>query len=45
VELGQENAWKLFTKGLSHDDAIHRINFKGNVELGKEILKMVAVMA
>ncbi len=45
VEIGQEDAWKLFTKGLSHDEAIHRINFNGNIELGKEILKMVAVMA
>ena len=45
VEIGQEDAWKLFTKGLSHDEAIHRVNFKGSVELGKEILKMVAVMA
>ena len=45
VEIEQEDAWKLFTKGLSHDEAIQRINFKGSVELGKEILKMVAVMA
>jgi uncharacterized protein (TIGR03083 family) len=45
VEIQQGDAWKLFTKGLSHDEAEKRINFKGNADLGKEILKMVAVMA
>jgi hypothetical protein len=45
VEIQQDDAWKLFTKGLSRDEAEKRINFKGNAELGKEILKMVAVMA
>jgi uncharacterized protein (TIGR03083 family) len=45
VEIQQDDAWKLFTKGLAHGEAEKRINFKGNAELGKEILKMVAVMA
>jgi uncharacterized protein (TIGR03083 family) len=45
VEIHQEDAWKLFTKGLKYDEALGRINFKGNVDIGKQILKMVAVMA
>jgi uncharacterized protein (TIGR03083 family) len=45
VEIQQEDAWKLFTKGLSRDETEKRINSKGNTDLGKEILKMVAVMA
>jgi uncharacterized protein (TIGR03083 family) len=45
VEIGQDDAWKLFTKGLSHDEATHKTWFRGDIELGKEILKMVAVMA
>jgi uncharacterized protein (TIGR03083 family) len=45
VEIHQDDGWKLFTKGLSRDGAEKRINFKGNIDLGKEILKMVAVMA
>ncbi len=45
IEISQEDAWKLFTKGLSSHEAEKRINFKGDVDLGKEIMKMVAVMA
>jgi uncharacterized protein (TIGR03083 family) len=45
IEIQQDDAWKLFTKGLSRDEAERRISFKGNAELGLEILKMVAVMA
>ncbi len=45
VEIKPDDAWKLFTKGLSRNEAEERINFNGNVALGKEILKMVTVMA
>jgi uncharacterized protein (TIGR03083 family) len=45
VEIQQGDAWKLFTKGINQDETEKRINFKGNTDLGKEILKMVAVMA
>ena len=45
VEINQQDAWKLFTKGISLNEAEKRISIKGDTSLGKQILNMVSVMA
>jgi hypothetical protein len=48
VTLGQDSAWKLFTKRMSRDAARARfpdIEVNGDVALGGHVLDMVAVMA
>ncbi len=45
VRLNQDTAWRLFTKGLSPEDARSRILIEGDETLGKRVLDLVAVMA
>jgi hypothetical protein len=48
VSLGQDSAWKLFTKRMDRQTALARfpdIAIEGNQELGLQVLDMVAVMA
>ncbi len=45
IEIVPDVAWKLFTKGMSKEDAAHTIRFSGDQHLGKPILDMLAVMA
>jgi hypothetical protein len=48
VALGQDSAWKLFTKRMSRDTARARfpdIEIGGDIALGSHVLDMVAVMA
>ena len=45
VSLGQDAAWKLFSKGLSPEDAGRRIRIEGDQRLGRPILGSLAVMA
>ena len=45
IVLDPDTAWKLFTKGMSGTDAEKKINFTGDVKLGKPILSMLSVMA
>jgi uncharacterized protein (TIGR03083 family) len=45
VSLDQQTAWKLFSKGLSPDDARRRVRVKGDDSLGLPILGALAVMA
>lgn len=45
IELDPDTAWKLFTKGISPQEAEKKIKISGEVELGKPILSMLAVMA
>ena len=45
VSLDQDTAWKLFSKGLSRDDASRRIHLEGDPRLGRPILGSLAVMA
>jgi len=45
VYIHPDTAWKLFSKGISFEDAMPEITLTGDKELGKTALKMVAVMA
>jgi uncharacterized protein (TIGR03083 family) len=45
VSLDQEVAWKLFSKGLSAEQATHDIRIDGDVPLGQPVLGALAVMA
>lgn len=45
VSLGQETAWKLFSKGLSSEQARRDISLEGDTRLGQPVLGALAVMA
>ena len=45
VNLDQEIAWKLFSKGLSPAEAARRITIEGDLSLGQPMLGSLAVMA
>ena len=45
VTIDQNIAWRLFTKGIDREEARPRIIIQGRMELGSEILGMLAVMA
>jgi uncharacterized protein (TIGR03083 family) len=45
VSLDQEAAWKLFSKGLSPEEAQQRIKIEGDLALGQPVLGSLAVMA
>ena len=45
IQLDPDTAWKLFTKGISAQQAYEKIQFTGNPDLVKPILSMLAVMA
>jgi uncharacterized protein (TIGR03083 family) len=45
IVIDPHTAWKLFTKGVSPDDAQHKIQFKGDKQFCAPILEMVSVMA
>ena len=45
AEIDPDTAWKLFTKGVSKEEAEKRIRFSGKEELAKPVLNMLSVMA
>jgi uncharacterized protein (TIGR03083 family) len=45
VSLSQEAAWKLFSKGLSPDQARRSVNIDGDLRLGQPMLGALAIMA
>jgi uncharacterized protein (TIGR03083 family) len=45
VRLDQDAAWKLFSKGLSPDQASQRVVIEGDPRLGRPVLGTLAVMA
>ncbi|HEX6435233.1 MAG TPA: hypothetical protein VFZ87_13370, partial [Gemmatimonadales bacterium] len=45
VRLDQEAAWKLFSKGLTPEQAARRIEIEGDPRLGRPVLGTLAVMA
>lgn len=45
VEIEPDTAWKLFTKGITRDQAGQKIVVKGDSKLGEPIFGMVSVMA
>ncbi|MEO5582484.1 MAG: maleylpyruvate isomerase N-terminal domain-containing protein [Saprospiraceae bacterium] len=45
VVLDPETAWKLFSKGMTIQDARKKIKIYGELELGLTVLQMISVMA
>ncbi len=45
VEMEQDLAWRLFTKGITPQLARARVRIEGNKWLGERILQMVSIMA
>ncbi|MBX2926890.1 MAG: maleylpyruvate isomerase N-terminal domain-containing protein [Saprospiraceae bacterium] len=45
VEIEGEIAWRIFTKGISREEAGRRCTIAGRRELGERVLEMLAVMA
>ena len=42
--IPQEIAWRIFTKGISRDDAKAQIHVTGNAEIGLQVLQMVSIV-
>jgi len=45
VTIDPDTAWRLFSKGISPEEALEKVRIEGAEELGKVALGMVAVMA
>jgi uncharacterized protein (TIGR03083 family) len=45
VVIDQDIAWRLFSKGVSADDARPQVHISGEMTLGEPLLKMVSIMA
>jgi uncharacterized protein (TIGR03083 family) len=45
VQLDQNLAWQLFTKGISMNTAKQQAKINGSSDLGEQVLKMVSIMA
>jgi hypothetical protein len=45
ISIGQEIAWRLFTKGISREEAELLVNIDGEKSYGSRIIDMLAVMA
>lgn len=45
VQIDQDLAWRLFTKGISQADAKRQVQIDGNELLGSQVLNMVSIMA
>lgn len=45
VWIDQGLAWRLFTKGVSREDAKRQVQIDGNAVLGEQVLEMVSIMA
>jgi hypothetical protein len=43
--MDQEIAWRLFTKGLTRDEALPHIGLEGNRALTDKVLNMVSIIA
>ena len=44
VEIKEEVAWRIFTKGINYDEAKNGTRVKGDEEIGFHILSMIAIM-
>ncbi len=45
VQLDQDLAWQLFTRGLSPQDALPLVRISGRASLGRQVLETVSIMA
>jgi len=44
VQMPQDVAWKLCTKGLDHTSAEPRLRFTGSLELGRPVLNLICIV-
>jgi len=44
IEIDDDTAWRIFTKSITEDEALSKINITGNHELGRLIVKTVSFM-
>jgi uncharacterized protein (TIGR03083 family) len=45
VQIDQDLAWRLFSKGVTREDARQQVEIVGNTALGEPVLEMVSIMA
>lgn len=45
IHIPKEIAWRIFSKGISYEEAKNQVHIEGNRGLGEKILDIVAVMA
>lgn len=45
VTIPEELAWRLFTKGISRDEALTRVELAGDRELGEKVLQLTSIVA
>lgn len=45
VQLDQDTAWRLFTKGMTPTDARPQLVIEGDESLGEQVLSLLAIMA
>jgi len=44
VEIPQEIAWRIFTKGIAREESINQVHFAGDRELALHILNTIAIV-
>ncbi len=45
AELDPDTAWKLMTKGITKEEAVKKMHYSGDEQLGKVVLNILSVMA
>jgi uncharacterized protein (TIGR03083 family) len=45
VTLDQEEAWRLFTRGMARNEVLERMHIAGDRALGEKVLDMVSIIA
>jgi hypothetical protein len=45
ADIGQDTAWRLFTKGITPDQAENAVALTGDRQLGRQVLQAVAIIA
>jgi hypothetical protein len=45
VQMDQDTAWRLFTKGIGEREAVERATIRGDDRLGRRVLGAVAILA
>ncbi len=45
IRLSDDTAWRIFTKGLAHEEAARRVRMEGDPVLGGVFLETLAIMA
>jgi hypothetical protein len=40
-----DTAWRLFTKGISNEEALARVRIEGDASLGEKVLDTVSIIA